>query len=243
MPDCRHILKLQGRAKCELLGPEALTMKSYQIALEVSGPLAMWARPDTGGAPTSYPAPTWSAAKGLLESVAFLSSGRAWLNPIRVEVCRRRGLPGGEVRFQRYATNYGGPLRKELNVKNGTTMQFFATVLADVCYRIHGEVRGDGPGGGRNPRHHLQDLFERRVRQGRCFRAPALGWREFTCDYWGGFRDEWEVDDALNVEIPSMLDRVWDREVHGRYVSSFRQNARIEKGVLVYENQPELADA
>lgn len=209
-------------------------MNRYSVAIEVSGPLAMWARPDTGGAPTSYPAPTWSAAKGLLESIAFLSSGEAWLHPTCVEICRRRGTPGGEVHFQRYATNYNGPLRKEQNIRNGTPMQFFATVLADVSYRIHADVQGAPARGGRNPCHHLADLFQRRIRQGRCFRAPALGWREFTCDYWGAFRDGWEVDDALDVDIGSMLDRLWDRPNNGVYASRFRQDARIEKGVLTY---------
>ena len=209
-------------------------MKAYRVALEVAGPLAMWARPDTGGAPTSYPGPTWSAAKGVLESVAFLSSGQAWLHPTRVEICRRRGEPGGEVRFQRYTTNYGGPLRKDQNVKNGTGMQLFATVLANVCYRVHAEVRGEAGGAGRNPRHHLQDLFERRVKQGRCFRAPSLGWREFACDYWGAPREDYEVDEALNLEISSMLDRVWDKPHDGAYVSRFRQNVRVERGVLTY---------
>ena len=209
-------------------------MTFYSVAIEVSGPLAMWTRPDTAGAPTSYPAPTWSAAKGLLESVAFLSSGEAWFHPTKVEICRRRGTTGGEVRFQRYATNYGGPLRKAQNVANGTPMQFFATVLADVCYRLYADVRGEPARASRNPRHHLKDLFERRLRQGRCFRTPALGWREFTCDYWGAFRDEWEVDDALNLSIPSMLDRVWDRPLNGAFVSRFRQDVRIEKGVLAY---------
>lgn len=209
-------------------------MRIYPITLEISGPLAMWARPDTGGTPTSYPAPTWSASKGLLESVAFLSSGQAWLHPVKVEICKRRGAPGGEVCFQRYTTNYGGPLRKEQNIKNGTNMQFFATVLAGVCYRIHAEVRGQRCEDRRNPRHHLQDLFHRRLKQGRCFRTPALGWREFTCDYWGPFRDEWEIDEELSLEIPSMLDRVWDREHAGQYIPRFRQNVRIEKGVLTY---------
>lgn len=209
-------------------------MKAYPVAMEVSGPLAMWARPDTGGAPTSYPAPTWSGAKGLLESIAFLSRGEAWLHPTRVEICRRRDSIGGELRFQRYATNYGGPLRKQQNVRNGTTMQLFATVLADVCYRIHAEVRGQAAADGKNPRHHLQEMFNWRLGRGRAFRTPALGWREFTCDYWGAFRDGWVVDEALDIEIPSMLDRVWDREVQGQYASRFRQNVRIERGVLAY---------
>ena len=41
-------------------------MKSYPISLEISGPTAMWTRPDTGDSPVSYPVPTWSAAKGIL---------------------------------------------------------------------------------------------------------------------------------------------------------------------------------
>jgi CRISPR-associated protein Cas5d len=205
-------------------------MKVYSLGLEVSGPLAMWARPDTGATPTSYPAPTWSAAKGLLESVAFLSSGEAWLHPVRVEMCRHRDAPGGTISFQRYTTNYGGPLRLKLN----DSMQVFATVLSNVCYRIHAEVRGERGREGRNPRHHLQDMFERRLRQGKCFRTPALGWREFTCDYWGAFRDDWVVDDAIDLEIPSMLSAVWDRPYKGHYVSRFVQSAHIAAGVLTY---------
>lgn len=209
-------------------------MSRYGVSIEVAGPLAMFARPDTGGTPTSYPAPTWSAAKGILEAIAFLSSGEAWLHPTRVEVCRLKGASGGAVAFQRYTTNYGGPLRKDVNVKNGTGMQVFATVLADVCYRIHAEVRGTRGPGRLNPRHHLQDLFDRRLKQGRCHKTPALGWSEFTCDYWGAFRPDWEVDDALTIEIPSMLDSVWSAPHRGEYVSRFAQHVTIAGGVLTY---------
>jgi CRISPR-associated protein Cas5d len=143
----------------------------YSVELEVSGPLAMYARPDTGGSPTSYPAPPWSAAKGLLESIAFLSQGNAWFHPTRVEICRPAGSAGGVVSFQRYTTNYGGPLRKDLNVKKGTGMQVFATVIAGPCYRIYAEIRGPRGDRERNARHYLQDLFERRLKQGRIHRT------------------------------------------------------------------------
>ena len=113
-------------------------------------------------------------------------------------------------------------------------MQIFATVLANVCYRLRAEVRGARGGPGRNPRHHLQELFGRRIKQGRCHKTPALGWSEFTCDYWGAFRSDWEVDDALTIEIPSMLAAVWDRPHAGGYVSRFTQDVRIVKGVLSY---------
>lgn len=187
-------------------------MGDYSVEIEVSGPLAMFARPDTGASPTSYPAPTWSAAKGLLECIAFLSSGEAWFHPTQVEICRRVGSTVGSVQFQRYTTNYGGPLRKDANIKGGTGMQVFATALARPCYRIRAEIRGSRAERGRNPRHYLKHLFERRLKQGRCFRTPALGWSEFTCDYWGLHRSDWEVDTALNFSISSMLSEVWDRQ-------------------------------
>lgn len=204
----------------------------YAVSLEIAGPLAMFARPDTGGTPTSYPAPTWSACKGIFESLAFFSRGNAWISPTHVEVCRVSDAPGGEVRWQRYTTNYGGPLRKTSVVRTGSSHQLSATVLADVCYRIYGEVLGAPAQNGTNPRHHLKDLFERRLHKGQTFRTPALGWKEFTASYWGPFRAGIVVDEDLNLVIPSMLHSVWERSPGGGYAPSFRQNVTVEKGVL-----------
>lgn len=203
----------------------------YPVQFEVAGPLALFSRPDTGGTPISYPVPTWSACKGMLESVAYLSHG-AWFNPTRVEVCCREDQTAGEIRWQRYTTNYGGPLRKSSVIQAGSSHQLFATVLADVCYRIYADVEGDEPRGGRNPPHYLKALFDRRLRQGRCFRTPALGWKEFTASYWGPFRDEYRIDEELNLSIPSMLFRVWDEQQDGAYAPTFLHNIKVEKGVL-----------
>jgi CRISPR-associated protein Cas5d len=216
----------------------------YDVSIEVAGPLAMFARPDTGGTPTSYPVPTWSAAKGLFESIAFFADGSAWICPTKVEICRQVGEPGGRLRFQRYTTNYGGPLRKTDLFRKGTapggsSMQLFATVLSDVCYRLHGIVVGPRSCNRMNVRHHLKDLFDRRVRQGRCFRTPCLGWSEFTCSYWGPFRTGvTEVDSAMSLKVPSMLLCVWDRPTSGRYAPEFRQALEVGKvlgGVMEYD--------
>src|SRR5436190_988018 len=126
------------------MGKTAHTKEPYEVTLEVAGPLAMFARPDTGGTPTSYPVPTWSAAKG---------------------------------------------------------------------------------------------LFDRRLKQGRCFRTPCLGWSEFTCSYWGPFRSGvTEVDEALDLEVPSMLLGVWDDPTRGRYAPTFRQDVKIVRGLLHYDH-------
>ena len=46
----------------------------YQVCCEISGPTAMWTRPDTGDAPVSYPAPMLAAVKGIFESIVWLKS-------------------------------------------------------------------------------------------------------------------------------------------------------------------------
>lgn len=192
----------------------------------------MFARPDTGITPTTYPVPTWSACKGIFESIAMLGHGNAWICPTIVEICRRRGARGGHVRFQRYTTNYGGPLRKDKLIKDGTGMQLFATVLADVCYRLYGEVRSNGQLTSMNARHYLADLFNRRIKQGRCFRTPCLGWSEFTCSYWGAFREDYEIDTDLSLTISSMLLTVWGAPYAGGYAPNYAHEVKIEQGVL-----------
>ncbi|WP_198157578.1 hypothetical protein [Methylobacterium nodulans] len=194
----------------------------------------MFARPDAGGTPTSYPAPTCSAAKSIFESIAMLRSGDAWIRPKRVEICKKKGESGGSIRYQRYTTNYGGPLRKADLVGKRAGMQLFATVLADVCFRLYGEIDGKPARAGVNPRHHLQDLFNRRIARGQCFRTPSLGWREFTCSYWGPFRPEYEVDEDIEDFIPSMLLKTWDKPRDGAYEPIFAQNVSIVRGVLDY---------
>jgi CRISPR-associated protein Cas5d len=113
-------------------------------------------------------------------------------------------------------------------------MQLIATVLANVCFRIYADVRSSGTRKANNPAHHLHDLFVRRLKRGQCFRTPAMGWREFTCDYWGAFRDDYEVDISVNEIIPSMMHSVWSSPANGTYVPRFVQNVEIRRGVLDY---------
>lgn len=213
---------------------------NYLVQMEIAGPLALFARPDTGATPTSYPVPTWSATKGMFESIARLPSGEAWIEPVRLEICRRVGQSGGEIRYQRYTTNYGGPLR----LKTESSFQLYATALSDVCYRLHGMVRGSSRSARdyTNARHHLQHLFNRRLKQGRCYRTPCLGWSEFTASYWGSFRDGansqpivTELDADLNLTIPSLLERVFDEPVSGRYSPRFLYDVEVRGGILDYQ--------
>jgi CRISPR-associated protein Cas5d len=64
-------------------------------------------------------------------------------------------------------------------------------------------------------------------------------WSEFTCSYWGPFRQGLtEVDTEIELEVPSMLFSVWDRPTGGRYAPAFKQNVgvgKVHRGVLEYD--------
>jgi CRISPR-associated protein Cas5d len=198
----------------------------YEVQLEIAGPAAMFTRPDSGAAFVSYPAPTYSASKGIFESVARLKS--AYISPLRVEICR-------QIQFQRYTTNYGGPLRHPSEAGGPNSFQHHAVILADVCYRLYGVIEEAAPSPtGLNHLHALQEMFNRRLANGQCYSMPCLGWREFVPTYVGPFRPETQVNSSLDLEIPSMLHHVFDKPVAGKHAPEFRRNARVTRGVLSY---------
>jgi CRISPR-associated protein Cas5d len=212
-------------------------MKNYNISLEVSGPSAMWTRPDTGDAPVSYPAPTFAAVKGIFECILW--SQWAEVIPTKVEICK-------PIVYHNYTTNYGGPLRKTKIMRKGSSYQLLATVLVDVCYRLYAAVQSDPAGyrqhgrpgmqemGTTDGTHAYQEMFERRLKRGELFWIPCLGWREFTPDYVGPFRPKTLVCEDINVLIPSMLRTCFPLGKRSKWEPKFDQQVKIEKGVMHY---------
>ncbi len=216
-------------------------MGEHEIALEIAGPAAMFTRPDTGSTPISYPVPTVSAAKGIFDAV--LRRRHIYVQPTHVEVCK-------PVRFERYVTNYGGPLRKGKDIREKNTYQLIATILVDVCYRIYGEVRmkqtstrsKEAPQvrrrRGRDWRPRFKELFEDRLQRGQTFYAPCLGWKEFVPSYLGPFRERDEFGQTMgpvssdDIHIPAMLVSMWD---HQHYKPSFGVRWIVD-GVMSYEH-------
>ena len=200
------------------------------IALEVEGPAAMFTRPDTGATPISYPVPTYSAVKGMFETVAWRKS--VYIRPTRVEICK-------PVRYERYVTNYGGPLRKPSQIKESNNYQLIATILVDVHYRIYAEVKQKKRGGTKDHAKGLWERFDERLASGQTYYTPCLGWKEFVPRYFGPLRErdedgnKIEPDKNVNVIIPSLLHSIWE---HGRPQPTFRQNVEIKEGVMIYED-------
>lgn len=218
-------------------------MSENEVAFEVAGPAAMFARPDTGSAPISYPVPTASAAKGMFDAV--LRRPHMYVQPTRVEVC-------SPIRYERYVTNYGGPLRSAGQIKNNNNYQLIATILVDVCYRIYGEVKMKQTSTrsrevpqirrrrGQDWRPRFKTLFTDRLQRGQTFYAPCLGWKEFAPSYFGPFREETRREESVDdVVISSLLKSMWNyRQLKPEYV----QDWQIANGVMSYIHQTPTED-
>ena len=213
-------------------------MGKYSISCEIAGPCACWTRPDTGDCPVSYPAPTYSAVKGVFSSVLW--GPAVEIVPVAVEIC-------SPLRYESYLTNYGGPLRKSDLVSSGDNYQLLATILVDVCYKLYAKVRPIREGREKlpesakswdsrttSPGHAYKAIFERRLKRGQCFHIPFLGWKEFVPDYFGVCRDETKPCKDISQTIPSMLFDVFSDGYKTEPKFSFIQNAEIKEGLLLF---------
>jgi CRISPR-associated protein Cas5d len=208
--------------------------EAYKISLEIAGPTAIWTRPDTGDSPGTYPAPTRSAAKGVFE--AILWNPAVEIMPTRVEIC-------APLQYHRYATSYGGPLRKSNQIKDDRNYQLFATVLINVRYRLYAKLYPTPHENltprirqwlehTRSPCHAFRDIFERRLRRGQCHYVPSLGWREFVPSFVGEAQDT-PIQADINVALESMPERIFSSPNCGnRREVKYTQGLRIEAGVL-----------
>jgi len=216
--------------------------KAYEIEMEIAGNTAMWTRPDTGDCPVSYPAPTYSATKGIFE--ALLWGPAIQIVPTKVEIC-------APLQYHNYQTNYGGPLRKSGVIAGGGGFQLLATVLVDVCYRLYAEVSPmSGPTSGRvpdkarqwdgktsSPGHAYRAIFNRRLNRGQCFTIPFLGWKEFGPSYFGPFRETTKVWSDINMAIPSMLREVFSEGYASECEFTYAQDVKITGGVMGFSRK------
>lgn len=204
----------------------------------------MWTRPDTGDSPVSYPAPTYSAARGIFESILWIQAIE--VVPTQVEIC-------APVVYHGYHTNYGGPLRKGGIIKSGGSFQLLASVLINPIYRLYAEIRRNKKINGgmsdrtqawesktTSPEHAYQEMFNRRLKRGQCFSIPFLGWKEFAPDYVGPLRDGHQAMHEINLRIPSMLRQVFPNGLNSELHYVYDTDVEIVEGSLKFKERADV---
>lgn len=151
------------------------------VSVLVWGKLACFTSPETKVERVSYPTPTPSAARGILESIFWepemyyevrqikIINPLKWINIMRNEIksktsftVAQRSIAGGE-----------GYYHEDDRTQRNTL------ALKDVAYVIKAEIFLKPYAAEKYEIGKYLDQFNRRVRKGQCFRQPCMGLKEF----------------------------------------------------------------
>ncbi|MFO8008480.1 MAG: type I-C CRISPR-associated protein Cas5c [Candidatus Brocadiia bacterium] len=194
------------------------------VAVKVWGDYACFTRPEMKVERVTYPVPTPSAARGILEAI-FWKPQFAWqvrsievLRPIR-----RISLLRNEVKRKVALSTAKKPGNRYFADDDRTQRHTLA--LRDVAYVIRADmavVEDEHPA-------KYRDQFRRRVARGQCFHRPYLGCREFTAHFAEPDGTEQPID--LAEDLGRMLfDMRYGGD--GDRIEPVFFNARIEHGVI-----------
>lgn len=178
----------------------------------------------------SYPIPTPSAVRGILEAI-FWKPEIVWvvrtieiLKPIKFVSLLRN-----EINSKQSASSAKGwQVSNDHFFADEDRAQRHTLALRDVDYVFHADMRL-APRATDDIAKYL-DQFRRRVRRGQCFSIPYLGCREFSAYFE-------EPSQALTpIDLSSDLGRIlwdiqYDEDGSGSGWPKFFE-ARIEKGIL-----------
>jgi CRISPR-associated protein Cas5d len=192
------------------------------IHLRVFGDLACFTRPEMKVERVSYPVPTPSAARGILESILYKPQFRwcihriAVLRPIQFLAFRRN-----EVKSRL------SPRKPEPLLADEDRTQRNTLALRDVDYVIEASLQlttlanrprhrppgEDEPAGDDNLGKYL-GMFRRRAEKGQCFAQPCFGCREFAAHFELTDASAMNVAPTINrdADLGLMVYDVWDLE-------------------------------
>ncbi|MCD7877294.1 MAG: CRISPR-associated protein Cas5 [Cloacibacillus porcorum] len=224
-----------------------IKLKQYMVSCEIAGRHALFSDPSMGDSPGSYPVPTASAVCGIFSAVNW--GPAVTIIPQKVEIC-------SPIRFENYITNYGGPLRHSGSISGDNNYQLLASILVDVCYKLHASVRPlrqnrekmtDGArrwdANTTSPGHAYNAIFERRLKRGQFFHTPCLEWKEFTPTYFGPLRETTSPCKEINLVIPSLLMSVFPDGYDSKPRFAFAQNVEVREGVMFYPQEEASCNA
>lgn len=180
------------------------------ICIDVWGDYAMFTRPESKVERTTYPVPTPSACRGILNAIYskpvefyYQVTSVDVMHPIHIITVTKNEL--------KQVADNSKVVRNEdyrIDVAQQHT-QRVSSYLTNVYYRIHAEIilRDDVD----KSRINLQSIvnqFVRRVTNGKCFYQPYFGTRECICYFSEPDKSLTPIDEDL--DIGTMLYDVFD---------------------------------
>lgn len=198
------------------------------LGVRVWGDFACFTRPEMKVERVTYPVPTPSGARGILEAI-FWKPEFTWrieeiwvLNPINYFSILRNEVnsKASDRSASRWEKEGGG------YVAAADRTQRHTLALRDVAYLIRARVQVADDVNAHPAK--FRDQFRRRVNKGRCFSRPYLGCREFAARFAAPTGDEQPIRQTM--DLGRMLYDL-DYKQDGRGTPYFF-SARLGDGVL-----------
>jgi len=154
----------------------------------VSGPLAIFSRPELKVERVSYPVITPSAARGVFEAILWKPAIRwnvhriAVLNEISWTAFRRNEVSNRAAKPAMATVDSGGRAPVLFADSASVRAQRNTVALRDVKYEIEATFEMTSRAGPGDNEAKFADMFRRRVVSGQHFHQPYLGCRECIAD-------------------------------------------------------------
>ncbi|HWM84857.1 MAG TPA: type I-C CRISPR-associated protein Cas5c [Kofleriaceae bacterium] len=197
-------------------------MKSRTFRIHVSGPLAVFTRPEMKVERVSYEVLTPSAARGILEAILWKPAFRWVVEEISVlREIRWTAFRRNEVNSRLPARPRGHYFADEDRAQRNTV------ALRDVAYVVAAHLCLTERAGPEERISKFEEMFARRLRKGQSFHQPYLGCREMAADVR-------PADGAgAPIELSKSLGLVfWDFDFASQPPRPLFFEARLERGVL-----------
>jgi CRISPR-associated protein Cas5d len=214
---------------------------STTLSLRVSGPFALFTRPELKAERVSYQVMTPSAARGILEAIVWKPAIR-WrierihvLSPIRWVSFRRNELSTPMATPSQSLVRSGG--LAPLVLIEDDRAQRNAVALRDVDYVIDSHFELTDRAGPDDNVNKFAEIFARRLRGGQHWSQPYLGCREFVAHVE-------PVDETTPKAINQTQDlglMLWDIDFQpGRNRPRFF-HGRLDRGILEVPSDSEAS--
>jgi CRISPR-associated protein Cas5d len=203
----------------------------------------------------SYPYPTPSAMRGVLEAICWEPQFRWIITTIEVlRPVRFQGVTRNEVQKKIPTNNVSSWIRDPMSYRpfyantrgreEGENATQRATLaLRDVAYNVTARALVDGANlRPEDTPEKYAAMFERRVATGQCYHRPYLGCREFAADFGPVDPQETPIADSGPVGL-MLYDIIYGGESSKRGNEAVFFDARIEHGVIDTNPETVLTDA
>lgn len=201
------------------------------LEVRVWGEYACFTRPEMKVERVTYPVPTPTAARGILEAILWKPEFGWRVEEIRVlKPIRYFSILRNEVNSRQSERAAAGWSKSGGGYDaSADRAQRHTLALRDVAYIIRAQPELL-PGVEEDPAKY-RDQFRRRVRSGRCFATPYLGCREFSASFAEPDGTERPLDELDGELGPMLLDLEYAPDGSGHATPRFFP-ARLEHGVL-----------